>query len=100
MKNLKNTSTHQLYFDNEEELSNFKPEEYFQTNEEFLKKKTNRVKTNQLYKLTKPKDDNENKKLLTLKKLQYKKLTEKMKNVNDLNNISNALAYQKELIVN
>jgi len=52
-----------------------------------------------MHKLKEPKDEAEIKKFETMKKLQHKKLTEKMKNVQDLTNISNALAYQKELIV-
>lgn len=52
-----------------------------------------------MHKLNQPKDEAEIKKLETFKKLQHKKLTDKIKNVNDLTNIANALAYQKELIV-
>ena len=81
-------------------MAAFEPEKYFETEQSFLKNKTNRIKTNQLHKLNPPKDEAETKKLETMKKLQYKKLTEKMKNVQDLTNISNALAYQKELVVN
>jgi len=96
---LQNTSNHSIFFDKEEELANFQPEEYFETEQTFLKNKTNRIKTSQLHKLNPPKDEAEAKKLETMRKLQYKKLTEKIKNVKDLTNISNALAYQKELIV-
>jgi len=97
---LRNTSTHSIFFDKEEELVNFKPEEYFETEQTFLKNKTNRIKKSQMHKLKETKDDAENKKLETMKKLQHQKLKEKLRNVKDLNNISNALAYQKELIVN
>ena len=88
-----------MYFDNEEDLTKFNPENYFESNEEFLKKKTNRIKNNQLHKLNNKKDENEQKKFDTNRKLQHKKLTEKLKNVRDLDNISKALSYQKELIV-
>lgn len=96
---LQNNSTHSIFFDKEDELTSFQPEEYFETEQTFLKNKTNRIKKSQLHKLNPPKDEAAAKKLETLRKLQYKKLSEKMKNVKDLNNISNALAYQKELIV-
>ncbi len=44
-------------------------------------------------------DENEEKKNLTNRKLLHKRLKEKLKNVSDLDNISKALANQKELIV-
>jgi len=99
INSLKDTSIHQLYFDNQEDLIKFNAGNYFESNEEFLKKKTNRVKNSQLYKVNKTKDENEDKKNETNRKLQFKKLTEKIKNVRDLDNISKALSYQKELIV-
>ncbi len=99
LSSLQNTSTHSILFDKEDDLAEFQPEEYFQTEQTFLKNKTNRIKKNQMHKLNPPKDEAEAKKLETMRKLQFKKLTEKMKNVKDLTNISNALAYQKELIV-
>ena len=88
-----------MYFDNEEDLTKFNTESYFESNAEFLKKKTNRIKNSQLHKLNDKKDENEEKKNETNRKLQHKKLTEKLKNVRDLDNIAKALAEQKELIV-
>lgn len=99
INSLKDTSTHQLYFENEEDLTKFNAEKYFDSNTEFLGKKTNRIKNSQMHKLDKKKDENEEKKNETNKKLQHKKLTEKLKNVRDLDNISKALSEQKELIV-
>lgn len=100
INSLKDTSTHQLYFDNEEDIIKFNAEDYFESNKEYLKKKTNRIKNNQLHKLNNINiDENEEKKLLTNRKLLHKRLKEKLKNVSDLDNISKALANQKELIV-
>jgi len=80
-------------------LANFQPEEYFETEKIFLKNKKNRIKKNQIHKLNCDKESLESKKIEMFKKLKNKKLTEKLKNVQDLNDISRALTNQKDLIV-
>ena len=41
-------SVHTLFMDNEEEVANFKPAEYFDTNESLVKNTSNRLKNHQI----------------------------------------------------
>jgi U3 small nucleolar RNA-associated protein 11 len=89
---------HKIFLDNEEELIKFRASEYFETDEKLLSNKTNRLKTSQLEKMNIKIDENEIKKQNTFKKLQMKKLSEKIHNIDNLDKISNTLMLQKELI--
>jgi len=94
-----NQSTHKLFFDTPLDCANFDAAQYFDTNISLLKNKTNRLKLNQLetLKLT----DNEEiiKQYNQEKKNKFKKISEKIQNIESLSKISNSLAYQKHLIV-
>ncbi len=92
-------STHQIFFDNEDDCANFEASEYFETEKQLLKNKTNRLRTSQLQKVRLTDNEEEIKKLNTEKKIRYKTLSEKINNVQNLNKISNALDYQKHLLV-
>jgi hypothetical protein len=92
-------STHKLFFDNLEECSKFNAAEYFETDTRLLGNKTNRLKLNQLEKV-KLTDDEERIKIMNQeKKKKFKKISEKIQNVENLNKISSTLDYQKHLIV-
>jgi U3 small nucleolar RNA-associated protein 11 len=92
-------STHQIFFDSVDECANFKAEKYFDTDKSLLKNKTNRIKTSQLEKIKLEDNEEEIKTKQAIKKIQYKTLSEKIKNVESLNKISSALDYQKHLQV-
>jgi hypothetical protein len=46
-----NESTHKIFFEKEDEVLNFNPVEYFETDQKLLKNKFNRIKTTQLDKV-------------------------------------------------
>jgi hypothetical protein len=95
----KSESTHKIFFENLDECTKFDAVEYFETDSTLLKNKRNRMRKSQLETLKLNTDENDIKKLNTHKKLSFKKLSEKIKNVESLTKISNTLSYQKHLIV-
>jgi U3 small nucleolar RNA-associated protein 11 len=94
-----NQSTHHIFFDSEEDFVNFDPAEHFDTNQKLLGNKTNRLRTSQLQKLDLNNNEEEIKDMQSQKKNRFKILSEKIKNIDNLNKISSALEYQKHLIV-
>jgi hypothetical protein len=92
-------STHKIFIDNIDEMINFNPIDYFETDEKLLGNKTNRMKKSQLDKVKLTASEEMIKKNSSLRKQQYKKLSDKIANVDNLKKIANTLSYQKHLIV-
>lgn len=94
-----NESTHKVFFDTPEECANFDAAEYFDTDPKLLGNKTNRMKLSQLEKAKLIDDEEHLKSINQEKKNKFKKIAEKIQNVETLNKISNSLAFQKHLLV-
>jgi len=94
-----NESTHKIFFENVEECLNFDAAEYFETEKQLLKNKTNRLRKSQLEKIKLTDNEEEIKQMNILKKKQYSKLSEKIKNSETLTKISNTLELQKNILV-
>jgi U3 small nucleolar RNA-associated protein 11 len=94
-----NQSTHQIFFDSEEDFVKFDAAEHFDTNQKLLGNKMNRLRTSQLQKLDLDNNEEYIKTMQSQKKNRFKILSEKIKNIDNLNKISSALNYQKHLIV-
>ncbi len=94
-----NESTHKLFFDKPEDCVNFDAAEYFETDKRLLGNKTNRLKKRQLENVKLTDDEERIKQMNQEKKLKFNKISEKIRNVDQLNKISSSLDYQKHLIV-
>ena len=99
-------SSHKIFLDTEDDLINFKANEFFETDEKLLKNKSNRIRISQFDKMKVfiiliqlPYSENEIKQINAIKKQEMNKLKEKIRNVDNLTKISNSLSYQKNLIV-
>lgn len=93
---------HTVFVNNTQDFDNFKADEYFQTNKELLKRRENRLKTEQLLKidLNLDQDPESLEDSLANKKKELDLLKQRIQRENQLTEVKNKLQLQKELMKN